>query len=194
MGSTSPFRILPQIDALEKEIQEKKKQLVTLRRQQPPTPVTDYTFLTHDGQQVTLSSLFAGGDELMVIHNMGKQCPYCTLWADGLNGVWQHLENRAPFVVISPDDPETQKKFYASRGWKFRMYSSHGTSFFRDSGFASEKNDPWPGVSTFRRLSDGRIEQVAHTYFGPGDDFCSVWPLLDLLPNGPNGWEPKYKY
>lgn len=194
MGTSTPFKILPQIEALEKEIQEKKKQLVELRRQQPGRAVKDYTFLGHDGREVSLFSLFGDRTELMVVHNMGKQCSYCTLWADGFNGVWQHLENRVPFVVVSPDELETQKKFYASRGWKFRMYSSHGTSFFRDMGFASDSNEPWPGVSTFQKRPDGTVVQVAHAYFGPGDDFCSVWPLLDLLPQGPNGWEPKYTY
>jgi hypothetical protein len=41
----------------------------------------------------------------------------------------------------------------------------------------------------------GTITRVARSrQLGPGDPFCPVWPLLDLLKDGPNGWEPKYHY
>jgi predicted dithiol-disulfide oxidoreductase (DUF899 family) len=53
---------------------------------------------------------------------------------------------------------------------------------------------PWPGVSTFRRETDGRVFRVAKTSFSPSDDFCAVWPFLDMLDGGSNGWEPKYSY
>lgn len=130
----------------------------------------------------------------MVVHNMGKSCPYCTLWADGFNGVVDHLGNRAPFVVVSPDDPKTQADFRKSRGWKFEMLSAAQSDFTRDMGFAAEDGSPWPGVSTFRKDADGKIYRTAKTWFGPGDDFCAVWHLLELLPEGVDGWEPKYKY
>jgi len=35
---------------------------------------------------------------------------------------------------------------------------------------------------------------VSDASLGPGDDFCSVWHLFNLLPEGPDGWEPQYKY
>src|SRR5262249_60427720 len=81
-------------------------------RQQPvePQEVMDYTFATRDGP-VRLSQLFGDKASLFVIHNMGASCPYCTLWADGFNGVLPHIENRAAFVVASPDDPQAQEKF-----------------------------------------------------------------------------------
>ena len=40
---------------------------------------------------------------------MGRGCSYCTLWADGFNGLRHHFEDRAAFVVVSPDTPEQQK-------------------------------------------------------------------------------------
>ncbi len=182
------------IENLEKELQETKKRLAQLRKQMPPREVTDYTFKTLTGKDVTLAKLFGKSDELMVIHNMGKQCPYCTLWADGFSGMWKHLDNRAPFVVISNDKYNVQSTFAKGRGWKFKMVSSHKTSFFADMGFAGPKGEPWPGVSTFKRTDDGKIWQVASASFGPWDDYCSLWPLMDLLPRGINSWEPRYKY
>jgi predicted dithiol-disulfide oxidoreductase (DUF899 family) len=182
------------IDSLEQGLMENKKKLSELRRHLLRKEVEDYTFIKHDGSETKLSDLFEDQDELLLIHNMGKGCVYCTLWADGFNGVYQHLENRTPFVVVSPDDYKTQKDFAASRNWKFEMLSSHGTSFFKDMGFESENGGPMPGVSTFQKDTSGKIHRVAKASFGPGDDFCAVWHLLDLLPKGTNDWSPKYKY
>ena len=50
-----------------------------------------------------------------------------------------------------------------------------------------------PGVSVFQRAPQG-ILRVSDTAFGPGDDFCSVWHLFDLLPDGAAGWAPQLDY
>jgi predicted dithiol-disulfide oxidoreductase (DUF899 family) len=180
--------------SLEEGLIENKRKLAELRRRLLKKQVSDYTFHAHDGSEVRLSELFGDRNELLLIHNMGKGCRYCTLWADGFNGIVQHLENRVPFVVVSPDQYEIQREFARGRGWRFRMFSSHGTSFFKDLGFENEKGNPMPGVSTFERSNDGKIFRISNTYFGPGDDFCSVWHLFDLLPKGSNDWAPKYEY
>jgi predicted dithiol-disulfide oxidoreductase (DUF899 family) len=83
-----------------------------------PQPVADHVFGTLKGS-TTLSELFEGRDDLIVIHNMGSKCAYCTMWADGYSGLYPHLKQRAAFVVASPDMPKTQAKFAASRGWQF---------------------------------------------------------------------------
>ena len=183
-----------QIKKAEDDLLKRKKKLLGLRKKVKPIMVSDYSFSTWNGGQLKLSEMFGDKQELMVIHNMGKQCPYCTLWADGFNGVVGHLEQRVPFVVVSNDDVPTQKEFATSRGWRFRMYSSHGSSFFADMGFASPTGGPQPGVSTFKKDAKGRMYRVASASFGPGDDFCATWPLLDLLPKGQNKWEPNYSY
>ena len=84
----------------------------------------DCVFKDWDNKTVKLSSLFGNKGDLILIHNMGKNCPMCTMWADGFNGVLQHLEDKAAFVVVSPDGPRTQKNFAKSRGWKFKMLSA----------------------------------------------------------------------
>ncbi len=50
-----------------------------------------------------------------------------------------------------------------------------------------------PGISTFARR-DGKIVNTANDFFGPGDDYCGVWHILDLLDKGADGWTPKFSY
>lgn len=186
--------IQKEVDRLEKQILKDKKKLAKMRKQVEPTLVEDYTFTTAGGKKVKLSKLFGDRDELVLIHNMGVRCAYCTMWADGFNGVRQHLENRSAFVVVSPDEPKVMGEFAKGRGWKFPIYSHHGTGFSKAVGFEAENGGQWPGVSTFFKNPDGKMYRVAKAFFGPGDDFCATWHLIDLLPRGENGWEPKYSY
>ena len=156
-----------------------------------PEDVKNYTFMRADGDAVRLSDLFGDKDTLIVIHNMGTGCSHCTLWADGFNGVYDHLASRAAFVVSSPDPPQKQKAFAASRGWRFPMVSIRDTSFAQDMG--DWQNGPMPGLSVFKKRG-GKIMRVADTSFSPGDDFCTVWHIFDLIPEGASGWGPKYSY
>jgi predicted dithiol-disulfide oxidoreductase (DUF899 family) len=114
------------------------------------------------------------------------------MWADGFNGVLPHLENRAAFVVSSPDDPSTQRALAAARGWRFRMVSHQGTGFAAEMGYRGP-DGCLPGVSVFRQIG-GRIYRVSDAPFDAGDDFCAVWHLFDLLPEGAAGWRPQFSY
>ncbi|OGC93269.1 MAG: hypothetical protein A2142_06550 [candidate division Zixibacteria bacterium RBG_16_48_11] len=178
---------------LEATLMKTQEQLGKLKQQLPKEEVRNYTFKTWSDKPVRLSQLFGNKKDLILVHNMGKRCRYCTMWADGFNGVRDHLENRAGFVVNSPDPPAVQKKFATGRSWKFKMVSSYGKSFNRDLGFEGDKKDPRPGVSTFYK-KNGKIYRIRFASFGEGDSFCAVWHFLDLLADGRNGWEPKYKY
>ena len=122
-------RIEEEIDVLQAEIKAKQKEISDLRSQLELEEVKDYSLLDAEGNSVLLSSLFDERNELLVTHNMGKQCSYCTLWADGFNGFAKPLTDRVPFVVVSPDLPEVQQAFAASRGWTFPMLSSNTSSF-----------------------------------------------------------------
>lgn len=182
-----------QMEALTDEIQAKRNLLVDLLKESAKKDVPDYTLKDGNGP-VRLSHLFGDKDDLIVIHNMGAKCAYCTMWADGFNGQLPHLQDRAGFVVVSPDPPETQKKFADSRGWRFRMVSAEGSTFIKDLGFEEENGDYWPGCSTFRRLPEGKIARVGKDFFGPGDPYCAAWPLFDLLADTKSEWEPKFTY
>ncbi len=182
------------ITDLMKRIDALKKELTRARRDAGPEPVEDYELARADGSPVRLSELFGDGDDLLLVHNMGKGCSYCTLWADGFTGYAPHLLDRCAFVLCSNDDPATAREFSESRGWNYPVVSGAGSSFARDMGFASPEGKPWPGVSAFRKNADGSIVRTGSAPFGPGDDFCAVWPFLDLLEDGADGWAPKYSY
>jgi predicted dithiol-disulfide oxidoreductase (DUF899 family) len=173
------------------QIADLRGKMRELQQSVEPVEVSDYEFSTIEGQ-VRLSELFADKEYLLVIHNMGAGCRYCTLWADGFNGILPHIENRAAFVVASPDDPAAQQKFSTARGWHFRMVSYRDTGFARDMGYRSD--DGWlPGVSVFRKRGR-KIYRVSDTSFQPGDDFCAIWHFFDLLPEGAGDWQPQHKY
>ena len=186
-----------EITALEDEIRRLHERLVKLRRETPPELMEDYLFTDAEGASVALSELFQGRKDLILVHNMGSHCPYCTLWSDGFNGVLPHIENRAAFVVVSPDPYDLQQEFAAKRGWRFRMVSDAEKRFTTAMGYTTEhegRTYMLPGYSTFKRHPDGTVFRVSHAGFGPGDPYCSVWHLYDLLEDGASDWQPKFSY
>ena len=169
------------IEALENELLEKKKQLALLRQKLPNIKVKDYQFLNHNGSTTKLSEMFGKHQYLVVIHNMGQGCKYCTMWANGFEGIYKHFDDKAGFVLVNSDTVEKQKIFSAKQGWTYPVYSAVENSFTEDLGFQDDKS-LWPGTSTFTLKADGSIELMAQAVFGPGDDYCSVWHFYDLLP------------
>ncbi len=180
------------IAAYRGEIADLRRKMREAQASVEPEPVRDYEFASLEGQ-VRLSQLFGAKRDLFVIHNMGRSCPHCTLWADGFNGIYRHIADRAAFAVSSPDPPDVQKSFTAGRGWEFPMVSHQRTSFAADMGYRSAGGGWLPGVSVFRRDGD-RIMRVADTSFEPADDFCTLWHLLDLLPEGVGDWQARFTY
>lgn len=201
-GSSGPFAASnAEIDRLTREVEEAQAKLAAALKAQRSQPgwgqgVGDYTFrAAASGAAVKLSELFGEKRDLIIVHNMGRSCVYCTLWADGFSGLYHHLANRAAFVLSTPDEPAVAAAFASSRRWAFPVVSIAGTSFARDMGFESAKGGVIPGISAIHKSADGKIVRTARSrQLGPGDPFCPVWPLLDLLKDGPNGWEPKYHY
>jgi len=165
-----------------KKIAALEKQARTVRVRAPRKRVADYELTRADGGLVKLSALFEGKDQLVLIHNMGKSCPYCTMWADGFNALWKKVAEKAAFVVVNNDVPDEQARVAAARGWSFPMVSARGTTLFRDLGFADAKGDWYPGASTLVRKKNGTIERYAGVPFGPGDKFNSVFSFFELLP------------
>jgi AraC-like DNA-binding protein/predicted dithiol-disulfide oxidoreductase (DUF899 family) len=191
---TKTTTIDTEIETIEREIEAAKLRLIEARRRRAREDVQDYTFKSTDGRDVKLSELFGDKDDLIIVHNMGTGCSYCTMWADGFNGLAPHLSDRAAFVLVSPDKPEVQKRFAEKRPWNFRTVSCDGAAFASDMGFENDKGEHWPGISTFHREPDGKIVRIAKTFFDQNDDYCAVWPILELLKGGPGSWQPKYDY
>ena len=176
---------------LEAQIAELTAKLNAARRAASGREVPDYSFRTLDGE-ARLSELFAGRDRLLAIHNMGQGCRYCTLWADGINGFLPHLESAMAVVLVSKDDPETQRRFANSRGWRFRLASHAGGAYMRQQTvMASEENAP--GAVLYEKR-DGTLFRKNGVVFGPGDRFCSAWNFLALAGHGADDWTPQFNY
>lgn len=176
-----------------REVKAAKARLREAITRAAPEVVEDVGLRRPDGSPVRLSELFAGRSDLILWHNMGRSCVYCTVWADGLRGFVEHLRDRAALALTSPDEPAVLKEFSEGRGWKYPCVSAAGTSFLKAMRMQSDEG-PWPGISALHMEASGRIIRTGYTYFGPGDDFCALWPALDLLPGGVAGWTPKYSY
>ncbi|MFX8569842.1 hypothetical protein ABTM09_20340, partial [Acinetobacter baumannii] len=85
-----------------------------------------------------------------------------------------------------------QQEAKAKRGWNFRMVRDASKEFSTAAGFFKPMGDGkpwfWPGLSAFHKNEDGTLTQVNSTVFGPGDDFCPVWPAFEFLPGGIGDW------
>ncbi|MBK6759402.1 MAG: DUF899 family protein [Ignavibacteria bacterium] len=176
---------------------EARKQLVAALRSTPTTVEPSDYQLSEGGSATSITDLFDGRNDLIVIHNMGKSCVYCTLWADGLNGMLPHLQSGSAIVLMNRDLPEIQREFAESRGWKFRMIRDDDGHFTKTMGFASETDKGlslMPGFSTFHRNDDGSITRVAYDFFGPGDTYMPIFPMFELLHDGGSNWAPQYSY
>ena len=194
------LEIMSQINAeiakLQESIQQNQSKIKELRLQLPQEEIQNYKFTDLNGNETSLLDLFGDSTELLLVHNMGKECRYCTMWADGFRGLSEIISDRMPWVLTSPNDHETLRNFSNSRGWNFNVVSYAGSSFALDLGFASIKDENTsyePGVSALIRKDD-KIFRVAQDSFGPGDLYNPAWHFFDLFPEGVNGWYPKYDY
>ena len=120
-----------EIRDIEQQIHTLMERLAKLQQSNRRNEVTNYSFSTLNGE-TALMDLFGEKDKLLLIHNMGHGCRYCTLWADGFNGFVQHIESTMSVVLVSKDPPILQRKFANGRGWKFRLASHGGGEYIQD--------------------------------------------------------------
>ena len=73
------------------------------------------------------------------------------------------------------------------------MVSHQGTTFAQDMGYRSTGGGWLPGLSVFQRDGE-RVLRVSDARSEPGDDFCSLWHIFDLLPGGAGDWTPSLQY
>ncbi len=180
-----------EIAELQQQIMENTMRLRELEAALPGEEVANYSFDTLEGK-VTLRDLFAGNEKLLLIHNMGQACRYCTLWGDGLNPFVAHLESVLSVAMVSKDSPDVQRNFANSRHWRFRM-ASHGGGRYMSEQVAAEGMGNMPGAVVYE-LSGDKILRKASTWFGPGDLYCSQWHFLGLAGIGLDEWTPQYAY
>ena len=180
-----------EISEIEKQLFELTTKLNELRKSNSGREVRNYNFSTLDGD-VTLLDMFGKYDRLLVIHNMGQGCRYCTLWADGFNGFVPHLESAMSVVLVSKDAPAAQRNFANSRDWRFRL-ASHGGGEYIQEQTVMEGESNMPGAVVYER-EGSRITRKNASVFGPGDLYCSIWNLLGMAGLSDADWTPQYNY
>ncbi len=180
-----------EITELERQIFELNAKLNELRSANSGEEVKNYEFETLEGR-TGLLDLFGEKEHLLLIHNMGQGCRYCTLWADGFNGFVPHLESAMALVLVSRDDPEVQRRFANSRGWRFRLASHGGGDYIREQSVMAGENN-MPGAVLYERRGD-RVFRKNSCIFGPGDLYCPAWQFLSMAGMGVEDWTPQYRY
>jgi predicted dithiol-disulfide oxidoreductase (DUF899 family) len=180
---------MTEAETLEAEIMEKASRLARLRAAEPAVEVKDYEFQTLNGP-ARLSALFADRDRLLMIHNMGGGCRYCTTWADGINGVLRHLEEAMAVVLVSKDPPDVQRRLAEDRGWRMRM-ASHGGGPYMTEQSIGEGN--YPGAVVYE-LEGGKILRRGRAPFGPGDLYSPLWHFLALAGVPAEEFTPQFHY
>ena len=176
---------------IEMQIRQLMEKLARLQKTHHGGEVNNYNFSTLKGK-TTLLDLFGEKGKLLLIHNMGQGCRYCTLWADGLNGFIPHLESTLSMVLVSKDAPNNQRKFANSRGWRFRLASHGGGEYIQEQSVIKDSNN-MPGAVVYER--DGNtIYRKNDCIFGPGDIYCSMWSLLGLAGMNESDWTPQFAY
>ncbi len=180
-----------EISKLEQQIFELTTELNVLRKLNAGDEVRNYAFATINGK-TDLLSMFGDKERMLLIHNMGQGCRYCTLWADGFNGFLQHRESAMSVVLVSKDPPELQRQFANSRDWRFRLASHGGGDYIREQT-VMDGAENMPGAVVYE-LDGDKITRKNSCVFGPGDMYCSAWSLMGLAGLGDGDWTPQYAY
>ncbi|MFI5000625.1 MAG: DUF899 domain-containing protein [Reyranellales bacterium] len=191
--------------AKEKEFTRLRDELARERRELPWEKVEkNYVFDTPTGK-ATLADLFAGKGQLIVQHFMfgpdwNEGCPSCSFWTDNFNGVDVHLAQRdTAFVLVSRAPIDKLEAYKKRMGWTVRWVSSLNNDFNFDYGVSFKPDEqantynfdtikPYgqeaPGLSAFRKDSDGAIYRTYSTYARGLDVLNGTYHLLDMTSKG----------
>src|ERR1700722_15392087 len=158
----------------ETELMRQRERVAELRRHLPAgAAIQDYQFEEgprdlHAGDAsvsaVRLSELFTKADRSLVIYHLmyGKrqanQCPMCTAWLDGANGVAHHLAQNLDFAVVAAAGVPTLRTHARARGWdKLRRLSAGNSTFKYDLGSEDREGRQDSTLSVFTRDADGTL-------------------------------------
>jgi predicted dithiol-disulfide oxidoreductase (DUF899 family) len=205
----------------EKEFTRLRDELNEQRRALPWEKVEkQYLFKGPKGDE-TLSDLFDGKSQLIVWHFMfgpdwEQGCAHCSFWADGWNGVVEHLKHRDTTIMAISRAPLAKiEPFKRRMGWSFKWVSSANTDFnfdfqasVRPEELKAKKvlynyqemkpfSDQMHGVSTFCKDDKGDVFHTYSTYSRGVDSLNVAFQFLDLTAKGrdedwsqphPSGW------
>ncbi|MEZ5866745.1 MAG: thioredoxin family protein [Geminicoccaceae bacterium] len=196
--------------AEEKALTRARDRLNEARRALPWERVTkDYRF-AGEGGPVTLAGLFGQNGQLVLYHFMfgpgwSEGCKSCSLLADHLDGIEQHLRHHdVTLAAVSLAPLAELLPFKARMGWRFPWVSSAGSDFNYDFQVSATEADrandtqpynyatlpsTWgemPGVSVFVKDDEGTVFHTYSAYARGLDILLGVHNFLDLTPKGRN--------
>jgi predicted dithiol-disulfide oxidoreductase (DUF899 family) len=189
--------------ARERELRDQLERLAEARRALPAGAVLpDYVLDEGEQRRTHLADLFDGHDTLVIYHMMfqpgdDEACAMCSMWVDGFDGVSVHLAQRASFAVVAKAPIDDIRAWAKRRGWtRVRLLSSYLSTFNADLGVEDPDGSQRPAISVFLREEGGTVRHAytmqagfSSTEQDRGIDLLSpVWQVLDLLPQGRNGW------
>jgi predicted dithiol-disulfide oxidoreductase (DUF899 family) len=194
--------------AKEKASTKLRDQLSAERRALPWVKVEkEYVFDGLSGK-VTLAELFDGRSQLFIKHFMmgpgqKRQCVGCSLEADHVQGILEHLENHdVSYVAVARAPIEEIEEIRKRMGWRFTWVSSHASGFNYDFNvsFTPDQIAARSAYVNFRQADPGLEDlsgdsvffkdeagQVFHTYssYGRGGEaFLGIYRFLDRMPKG----------
>ena len=194
--------------AKEKAFTKLRDELSAERRALPWVKVEkDYVFEGPRGK-VALKDLFGSHSQLIVQHFMFHPdwqagCKSCSFWADGFDGIVDHVEQRdVSFVAVSRAPYAKLAAFKKRMGWRFKWLSSAGSDFNHDFAVSFTQDDvkreaksynfgtmrssmeELPGISVFFKDADGSVYRTYSCYARGLDMMNAAYQLLDLLPKG----------
>jgi len=201
------------------ELIRHQERVAELRRGLPRgAPVQDYVFQegpsdldAGDGpvRTVRLSELFSGAGRSLVIYHLmyGKRqtspCPMCTMWIDGYNGVAQHLAQNVDFAIAAAADPAMLREHARARGWhNLRLLSCGESTFKYDLASEDADGNQDSTMSVFTRDKQGTLRHFYTSHPAMAEDIdqrgldllTPVYNLLDLTPEGRDGWYADLSY
>ena len=159
--------------AEEKDFTRLRDKLSAKRRAMPWVKMDkDYRFDGPEGQNLALADLFGGRRQLIVYHFMfapdwEKPCKSCSFWADGYNGVTQHLAHRDTRLVAVSRARLAKLEATAKRlGWSFAWYSSGEGAFNYDFHVSFHPEQVADGTTLqFRPDPDQDVRPARHQRF-----------------------------
>ena len=187
--------------AEEKEFTRARDALSARRRALPWVRIDKpYRFETPNGV-TTLSGLFGSRKQLLVQHFMfapdwEKPCKSCSFWADGFNGVVDHLAQRdTAFVAVSRAPLEKLEARKRRMGWVFPWVSSGDSDFNYDFAVSFREEDMKAGTATYNYApKQGTMNELPGISAFVKDDDGAVYHTYSCFARGLDLMNPAYNY
>ncbi len=204
----------------EMQLRAKVEEVAALRRTLPLGGALKEDYLLTEGPadlaaddrepQTRFSALFSPGKDTLIVYSFmypqgGNPCPACTSLIDGLDGLAHHITDRVNFAVFAKTPVADFRAWARTRSWRnVRLLSTNGTSY--NSDYITERGgeNQIPIINVFRRTADGiHHSWGSELFYAPAaegqhprhaDMIWPVWNLLDMTPEGRDGWFPRNSY